>query len=291
MNTLRLKAYAKINFGLDIICRRKDGYHNIRTIMQSIDLCDELTVTRSEQTVITCDMQGLDCGESNLVVRCIRAMEQYCGKKFDLRVHLEKHIPMQAGLGGGSADGAAALIACNRLYALDLSLRELMRVGASVGADIPFMLPGGTALCEGIGDEVHPLCLDLPHYGILIAKPQIAIDTREAYEAMDHCEPTVHPNFQQICKGLRTKDSVLLNKSMQNVFDSYAQTRYPEIPFTEKKAHGRRALAASMSGSGSACFGIFESIDDAERARAQMKGEPYRSFAVQLQKAGITRSN
>lgn len=180
MKKMEIKARAKINLGLDITSVRKDGYHNIKTVMQSVGLSDELTFRKSDEISISCDDESLECGPENIIYRCIEAIRVHADMPdAGLKVVLEKRIPMGAGLGGGSADGAATLVAFNELYELGYNEETLCRIGLTVGADIPFQIRGGCALCEGIGEIITPI--ETAHeYPCVIVKPDISISTKDA---------------------------------------------------------------------------------------------------------------
>ena len=177
MDGYQIKAYAKINLGLDVVRRLPNGYHEVKMVMQSVGLWDELTLERAEGGItITTDADGLSTGEDNLIYRAARLMLDKYGCP-GLRVHLQKNIPIAAGMAGGSTDAAAVMKGINHLYRLGLSPAQLMEDGVAIGADVPYCILGGTALAEGIGEKLTPLP-PLPPCHILIAKPDISVSTK-----------------------------------------------------------------------------------------------------------------
>ncbi|MFA0816466.1 MAG: 4-(cytidine 5'-diphospho)-2-C-methyl-D-erythritol kinase [Anaerofustis sp.] len=266
MKKMEIKARAKINLGLDITSVRKDGYHNIKTVMQSVGLSDELTFRKSDEISISCDDESLECGPENIIYRCIEAIRVHADMPdAGLKVVLEKRIPMGAGLGGGSADGAATLVAFNELYELGYNEETLCRIGLTVGADIPFQIRGGCALCEGIGEIITPI--ETAHeYPCVIVKPDISISTKDAYVVMDQQPIYVRPNFEEIIEGLKQHNRETIQRGLVNVFEIYAQNLSDEIQDIKNLMYEQNTVATSMSGSGSAIFGIFETEEQAQSA-------------------------
>lgn len=271
MKKIHIRACAKINLGLDVISRRSDGYHNIKTLMQSIDLYDELYFAKSNNISIKTNRDDLDCGKSNIIYKCIELMQKKTGMKHAaLKVTVEKNIPIGAGLGGGSADGAAAISAFNILYELGYSKKELAEIGKEAGADIPFLLYGGCALCEGIGDIITPIS-ERFDYTAVIVKPEINIDTKTAYTMLDRKLIHVRPDFDDILYGLKNKNLESVQKGMVNVFETYVDGFNDEVQNIKNAIYGYDPIAAAMSGSGSAVFGLFEEYKDALNAYTFLK--------------------
>ena len=266
MRKIEIKAYAKINLGLDILSVREDGYHNIKTIMQSIDMYDELSFKKSDDISIVCDDETLDCDPSNIIWRCIEEIRSEAHlPDAGMKVNLEKNIPMGAGLGGGSADGAAALIAFNELYELGMDEETLCRIGLRVGADLPFQIKGGCAICEGIGEILTPI--EVPFaYPCVIVKPDVSISTKDAYVMMDQQPIYIRPDFAEIVRGLHLHDRDMVQRGLVNVFEIYALNLSDEIQDIKNLLYEKNPIAASMSGSGSAVFGIYETAELAEQA-------------------------
>lgn len=267
MNEMTLNAYAKINLTLDILSRKEDGYHTISSVMQSISLCDKVSVKISDKLLISCDRADIPCDERNIAHKVATAFFEYTKIKSGAEIHIEKHIPSQAGLGGGSADGAAVLVALNKLYNTNLSQGALSVIGASVGADIPFCLKGSTLLAEGIGEMLSPLP-QLPDCYIVIAKPNFGIDTKGAYKAFDELKimpDYATPDFTKVLGG---KISDIAPK-VNNMFEECIKNS--DIEAIKVKLLSLGALGCAMSGSGSAVFSIFDSLSRAEQACDKMK--------------------
>ena len=275
MQTLTEKAYAKLNLYLDITGKRADGYHELKTVMQTIDLWDTLTFTLSEGVGIelSCDREDVPCDDSNLIVKGIQAVMSYAyfqpGCK--ISVMLKKRIPSQAGMGGGSADCAAAIRAMNKLFHLGMSADEMREAGAMCGADVPFLIEGGTALCEGIGEKLTPLT---PLTGVYFAvvKPSEAISTPKAYKLFDEKGTPCAGDYAGFETALMGGDCAKLGKSLYNAFTDTCGLTSVDTALTKLRKYG--ALGAEMTGSGSACFGIFDSEEKAEKA-VEMCGMPF----------------
>ncbi len=247
------KAYAKINLSLDILSRREDGYHDLRMVMQSVTLCDTLELERAAGISFTCDKNGLPEGPENTVYR---AAELFCWETGvpGVKLRLAKRIPSQAGLGGGSADAAAALRGMNRLYGAGLAEEELCRLGRLVGADVPFCVRNGLCLAEGTGEILTPLG-GLPACRILICKPEIGISTGEAFRRADMQDRPRGGYTERVLRALSSGGLSSLGRALGNDFQTVMQVREVEkirLHMLEAGAYG-----AVMTGSGSAVFGLF----------------------------------
>lgn len=273
MNEISIKAMGKVNLGLDVLRRRPDGYHEVRMVMQSVELGDTLKLTRTEEEGISIrtNKKELPVDEQNLVYKAIRLMQEEYGLTGGIRVRLEKQIPMAAGMGGGSADAAAALIGMNRLFELGLAEEKLQELGLRLGADVPFCVSGGTALAEGIGEILTSLP-KAPACYVLIAKPDIAVSTREVYESL-HAEGIVsHPDIDGMIQAIWKKNLSGVTERMENVLESVTVKKYPVIEQLKDRMRQEGAMEAMMSGSGPTVFGIFE---DAVHA-----GEAYKEITA-----------
>ena len=249
----RARAYAKINLSLDIVGVRDDGYHLIKTVMQSISLHDVVSVDKKDNGIsITCNDPAVPCDERNIVHKCARRFFERVRESFGIHIDIQKNIPSQAGLGGGSADGAAVLVLLNKLCGDILTTEELCEIGAKVGADIPFCIVGGCVLCEGIGEVLTPVdsrvILDL-----CIVKPAFGVSTAEAYKAFDNAEVISHPDTETVIKALESGDKATLSKGLVNALEM--DGRIEEI---KKELVESGAVSACMSGSGSAVFAILD---------------------------------
>ncbi len=265
--SLTVKGYAKLNLWLDITGYRGDGYHTLNTVMRRIDLYDDVTVeTRSGGDInITCNFPSVPTDGWNIVYRAAMAFFEKMGKSVGLSVDIYKRIPVGAGLGGSSADGAAVLTALNELCGRPLDLHELCTLGATLGADVPFCIAGGTAKCTGIGDIMQPIdCTDL---AVVVAVPEFECSTAKAYQRYDADPFPEKPGFDAFCSGIRN-DRSFLASNMYNVFAQlYADQRIEEL---RRKLLSVGAEGACMTGSGSAVFGVFPDIDAAREAAGKL---------------------
>lgn len=273
MNEYRIKAYAKINLALDVIKKLPNGYHEVKMIMQSIGLCDELTLERiPEGITVTTDSPELSCGEDNLVFRAARLMFDTYGIQGGVRIYLQKNIPIAAGMAGGSTDAAAAMKGISRLFDLEVPLPRLRELGVSIGADVPYCIMGGTALAEGIGDELTPLT-PVPDFYILVAKPDISVSTKYVYGHLDAAGITKHPDVQGMAMAIESGSLQGILDRMGNVLETVTVSAYPVIDSIKHRMRELGAVNSLMSGSGPTVFGIFLSEQAAEFACEQMKTE------------------
>lgn len=272
MNTIMLKAYAKINLGLDVLGKREDGYHEVRMIMQTIRLYDKLNMKKlnKDEIIIKTNLAYLPTNENNLVYRAIQMLKNEFNIKQGLYVELQKHIPVAAGLAGGSSDAAAALIGMNRLFQLKLTTTDLMHRAVKLGADVPYCILGGTALSEGIGEVLTPLA-PMPSAYILIAKPSINVSTKYVYENLILDEKTNHPDIDGIMEAINSQDLCGVTNRLSNVLESVTIDRYPVIQEIKDTMIEFGAMNALMSGSGPTVFGIFEDLNLAKKAFYHLK--------------------
>lgn len=269
---LTLKANSKINLLLDITGVKKNGYHKLFTIMQSLSLGDIITVekTEGEEITVSCDKEGIPTDKSNIVYKCAEKFFEYAGieKNKGIHIHIEKNVPSQAGMGGGSGDGAAVLVALNEIFRTDYPEKVLCRIGVKVGADIPFCIVGGTALALDTGAVVAPLP-DLKKLPIVVVKPEDNVSTKEAYAAVDSVENMKHPKNEQMLELLSDGEWEEAMKLCANVFEqAFEIAGRVDIKHIMNK---NNALASCMTGSGSAVFGIFENEGDAKNAIKELE--------------------
>lgn len=277
MDKIQLKALAKINLGLDVLRRREDGYHEVKMIMQTIGLYDELELRRMKQPGIQVrtNLYYLPVNENNLVYKAAKLLMEEFGTDGGISIHLRKKIPVAAGMAGGSSDAAAVLWGMNQMYGLGLSRKDLMERGVALGADVPYCVLRGTALAEGIGERLSTLP-SMPKCYILIAKPGISVSTRFVYENLhaNDLRPEQHPDVDAMLDALRKKDLGLLASCMGNVLETVTVSAYPVIDKLKKCMTEAGALGAMMSGSGPTVFGIFDTQAKARKAyRALRTGQ------------------
>lgn len=285
---MKLKAYSKINLLLDITGIKKNGYHSLFTVMQSVGLYDTITVERngSNEITVSCDTEGVPTDKSNIVYKCAEKFFEYAGIEKDkgIHIHIEKNVPFGAGMGGGSGDGAAVLVALNKLYALDYPDKILCRIGVKVGADIPFCIVGGTALALDTGAVVAPLP-DIKDYYIVIVKPEESVSTKEAYAAVDAVENMKHPKNNIMLELLADGESDEALKYCANVFEqAFDIPGRVDIKDTFNK---NGALAACMTGSGSAIYGIFDKEGLAEKSAEILRLNFKNVYICRPEKTGV----
>lgn len=265
--TKQYKAYAKVNLALDVLRERSDGYHDVRMVMQNLDIYDKLEFTvkninEGNSITIETNKPEIPTDESNLIYKAISLMfKEYnvCG---DILVKLTKNIPVEAGMAGGSTDCAATLKAVNEIFELHASLDELMRLGKILGADVPFCLLGKTALAEGIGEILTEID-GLPDCTVLVAKPPAGISTGMIYKNMK-CDGTGNrPDICGMIEGLKNHDLKMVASKMENVMETVTRHFCPDIEEIKNAMKEKGALNAIMSGSGPTVFGIFTSSEEA----------------------------
>ena len=271
-NEVTLKALAKINLGLDVLGRRENGYHDVRMVMQTIYLYDNVTIQKTEEPGITVktNLFYLPVDENNIAYKAAKMLMDEFQLQEGVEITLQKHIPVAAGLAGGSSNAAAVLVGMNRLFRLGLTQEELMERGVTLGADVPYCVMRGTVLAEGIGELLSPLP-PLPRCYVLIAKPNISVSTKMVYEKLDSCEITEHPDIDGIIEGLEKQDIRKVASSMGNVLERVTVEEYPIIDEIKQAMKNAGALNAMMSGSGPTVFGIFEDRRTAKEAQQAIR--------------------
>ena len=259
---ISLKAYGKINLGLDVVRRREDGYHEVKMIMQTVDLWDELTFcdVTTDEIVITSDSSELPDVKDNIIYKACRMMKDIYGIDKGVHVTVDKHIPVAAGMAGGSADAAAALKAMNMLFGLNLSDEQLMEHGVKLGADVPYCIMQGTALSEGIGEILTPLP-PMPDCLIVIAKPAIGVSTKWVYQNLKVDLLEEHPDIDGMADALKTGDLKGITDRMANVLETVTIPANPVIDSVKKLIAENDSMGVLMSGSGPTVFGIYDNWD------------------------------
>lgn len=274
MDKIKLKALGKINLGLDVLGRRPNGYHDVRMVMQTVYLYDQILLEKTDKEGISLETNlfYLPVNENNLAYRAAKMLIDEFAIKEGVHISLEKHIPVAAGMAGGSSNAAAVLYGMNRLFQLGLTDQELMDRGVQLGADVPYCIMRGTVLAEGIGEKLTPLPA-MPKCHVLLAKPPISVSTQKVYEKLDAQEVTEHPDIDGILLGLQTGDLEKITSSMGNVLENVTITEYPQIESIKDVMKEEGALNAMMSGSGPTVFGIYDDKMLARRAAARIREE------------------
>lgn len=280
MNQIRLKALAKINLGLDVLRRKEDGYHEVKMIMQTIDLYDQILIRKiqEDEIKIRTNLYYLPNNENNLAYKAAKLLKDEFHLPGGISIQLKKVIPVAAGMAGGSSDAAAVLFGINKMYNLKLSQQELMERGVTLGADVPYCIMRGTALAEGIGEKLTVLP-PMPKCHILIAKPPVNVSTKFVYENLhaNDLKPEEHPEVDLQLEALEEGNLEKLVSHMGNVLERVTVPEYPVINEIKQMMLENGALGSMMSGSGPTVFGIFTNYTQA------------RSAYEKLQKSGLSK--
>ena len=269
---MRLRAMAKINLGLDILGKRDDGYHEVRMLMQTIQMYDLLDIRKksSPGITLTTNLLYVPSDERNLVYKAAKLLMDEFDIKEGLSMKLTKFIPVAAGMAGGSSDAAAAFVGVNRLFRLGLSEEELMKRAVQVGADVPYCVMRGTALAEGIGEKLTRLP-GLPKCYVLVGKPGINVSTKTAYENLNLAGIGKHPDIDGLIRDIECGDLYAMASKMENVFEPGIIRQYPVIGNIKELMEEKGALKAMMSGSGPTVFGIFDNRDKMAAAARSLR--------------------
>lgn len=285
---MKLKAAAKINLALDITGKKKDGYHTIFSIMQSVTLFDEIEINLRQDKKInySCSDRKFSKYENNIIKKAIDIfLEENKLENPGFDIYLTKNIPSQAGLAGGSTDAAATIVALNKLFETNLSKKSMIKIGKQVGADVPFCIYGGTALTENIGDELTKLP-DLKNYYFVIVKPDISVSTKEAYKEFDRLQDSVyHLDQKKILSAYSKKDHKTAIKLIENVFEQLIEV--PNRPQIKLQMLKSGALNACMSGSGTAIFGVFDDENLAKDSMEELKLKYKNVYLAKSCKEGV----
>ena len=274
MREIKLKARAKINLGLDVVRKREDGYHEVRMIMQMINLYDKITLRKKTESgiTVTTNLSYLPVNEDNLVYRAAKLLMDEFQVSGGLEIVLQKYIPVAAGMAGGSSDAAAVMVGVNRMFHLGLSKKQLMERGVKIGADVPFCIMRGTALAEGIGEKLTTLPA-MPHCSLVIAKPKVHVSTKFVYGNLKADEITEHPDIDGQVQALRDNDLEQIVAKMGNVLETVTIPAYPVIDKIKQTMIRHGAMGAMMSGSGPTVFGVFEREEQAKEVCRLLKKE------------------
>lgn len=271
MNEVRIRGMAKINLALDVLGKRPNGYHDVSMIMQTVGLYDELYIAKKDTPGIAvfCDTEELPCDEHNLIYKAAKLILTHTKTKSGVSIHLQKNIPIAAGMAGGSTDAAATLIGINRLFELSLDYEILESLAVQIGADVPYCLHGGTYLSEGIGEILKPLP-KMPGAYLVIAKPDINVSTAFVYQNLKLQEITVHPDISGMIGAITNGDIHGVADRLANVLETVTIPAYPQIEQMKQCLLANGAMGALMSGSGPTVFGLFEQEKTAKTAYEQL---------------------
>lgn len=269
---MRLRAFAKINLGLDILRKREDGYHEVRMIMQTIQMYDVLEMKKVKKPGISLSVNYpyIPSDERNLVYKAAKLLMDEFQVKEGVDIRLEKFIPVAAGMAGGSSDAAAAMVGINHLFKLGLSEKDLMDRAVNIGADVPYCIMRGTALAEEIGEKLTRIA-QVPDCYVLIGKPGIGVSTKTAYESLQLDKIQSHPDIDGMIRDIENGNLLAMTDKMGNVFESGIIGKYPVIGEIKDLMEANGALKAMMSGSGPTVFGIFDDREKMEAAAAVLR--------------------
>lgn len=279
MDSIKVKTSAKINLSLDVVGRKPDGYHLIESIFQSVNIYDIITVSKIENGIhLTCNEPEIPCDSRNIAYKAARLFLDKTGIKSGINIHIEKHIPSQAGLGGGSSDGAGVLYAMNTLFDTNIDICDLAKLAANISADTAFFIYGGTAFVQGIGEIINPIRL-LPPIELVIAKGRSGISTPEAYKMIDELSEPNHIDTHKLLKAIDKGKFLYHCNCCGNIFEQV--TTVNDVFDIKKRMLANGAENAVMSGSGSAVFGIFKDFEAAAKCSEKLKN--IYPFAVHCQ--------
>lgn len=282
MNQMHLKAYGKINIGLDITGRRSDGYHLVRMIMQTVNLFDEVSLKKQETGItVKTNRPFIPNDERNLAYKAAKLLIDTYGISGGVRIDIGKKIPVAAGMAGGSADAAAVLKGMKELYSLDIDSAAMDALALRLGADVPFCLRKGTYLAEGIGEELTRLP-EMPHSFCLLVNPGFGVSTKEVYKKIDAVDNPRHPEIDSTIKELGRKSIEGVAFSMGNILEQAVIPDHPEIQEIKDRMVQKGALGAMMSGSGPTVFGLFRTEESLISAWDEFEGDGYDKFKVEF---------
>lgn len=266
LDHIMIEANAKINLFLDVLGRRADGYHDLETIMQSISLCDYLSIKKADGLSLTVNTAEIPSDERNIALRAAQIFFEASGMRSGAAIHLIKHIPVEAGLAGGSADAAGVLVGLNHLYDTAFSTEELCTLGVQLGADVPFCILGGCVLSSGIGEIMKPLPTALRAH-LVLCKPSIGVSTARAFAAIDQAPPLHHPSSLPLQEALAKGSVFKAGQHLYNAFAKSAFLKYPQLGALRTHLLEQGAFGAVMTGSGSVVYGLFETEGKAKQAQ------------------------
>lgn len=281
MESISLKAFAKINLSLDVLRKRQDGYHEVRMIMQTIDLYDKVILEVKDKGIeVSCNKPWVPGGPDNIAYKAANLLMQKYNIDRGISIRIIKNIPVAAGLAGGSADAAAVLRGMNEIFSLGLSQDELMVLGKDIGADVPFCIKGGTMLAEGIGEVLTDI-KPFSNVDIVLVKPRISVSTAWVYNNLNLDKISIRPETQLIIKAISDKDKNYVTQNMQNVLESVTLEKYSIIKDIKDELIKFGALGSMMSGSGPSVFGIFENKQKAQYAYENIKVNKWECFLTE----------
>ncbi len=273
MDKITLECRGKINLAIDVVGKRENGYHDVEMILQEIGLADRLSlaVRNDGKIVVTSDAPEVPAGEANLAYRAAEAFFTRLGRNDGVDIHIEKRIPIGAGLGGGSADAAGVLKGLNVMFGKPFTTENLMEMGVKLGADVPFCVMGGCAMATGIGEVLTPLPMPPKGLRCVVAKPEPFVSTKWVYENLDYTKKPDGLNVSAVAEGIRNSDLFQICRNAANILESVTIPTYPVVGWLKEGFREAGAILTLMSGSGSAVFALFDSEEAAQKGVEQAK--------------------
>lgn len=289
MNSIDLKSRAKINLSIDVLGKRDDGYHIVEMIMQTIDLYDNLKITKIEGDFIKIksDSEDIPLNQDNIVYKAADILKKRFNIKDGVEISIQKNIPVAAGMAGGSSNAAAVLVGLNKVWNLGLSESELKEIGLQLGADVPFCITGGSALAQGIGEELTNIHGLSEGVNILVCKPDIFVSTKEVYQSLDMNKVQKRPENQKLIESLKNDDIKYVSENMVNVLEEVTASKYKEIKQIEATMMKNKALGSMMSGSGPTVFGLFDDKEYAIKAKEELLIDYNQVYLVNSSNKGV----
>ena len=272
MNSIDLKSRAKINLSIDVLGKRDDGYHIVDMIMQTIDLYDNLKITKIDGDFIKIKSNSKDIplNQNNIVYKAADILKKRFNIKDGVEIYIQKNIPVAAGMAGGSSNAAAVLVGLNKVWNLGLSESQLKEIGLQLGADVPFCITGGSALAQGIGEELTNIHGLSENVNILVCKPDIFVSTKEVYQSLDMNKVQKRPKNEKLIESLKNDDIKYVCENMVNVLEEVTASKHKEIKQIESVMMKNKALGSMMSGSGPTVFGLFDDKEYAIKAKEEL---------------------
>ncbi len=273
MKELTLNAYAKVNLTLDVRGRRPDGYHEVETVLHTLELHDTVILREAERGIrVLCDHRRVPSDEQNLVFRTAQLLQESCGVSQGVEIELRKQIPPASGLGGGSSDAAVTLLGLAQMWKLRLDHGQLLELGSQLGSDVPFFLVGGAALATGRGEQLR-LLPTLPTTWVVVACPEVEVSTAWAYAQLDSTTIARRPNTERLVEALRREDVAAVAQELCNVFEPVVSRYHPQVSALKQRMLAAGALGAAMTGTGPAVYGLFPGEAEARQAARSLVSE------------------
>jgi len=277
-----VKAYAKINISLDIIGKREDGYHLLKMIMQNIDLYDSLSFQKCNKGInISCNKPYIPTNDKNLVYKAAKLFMDTYNINEGVNIYLKKNIPVAAGMAGGSADAAAVFKTLNQLFEIGADDNELMKIGVKIGADVPFCIKGGTALCEGIGEKITTLT-PFKNQILVLVKPNFGVSTKDVFKNLDVSKIFKHPDTEELIRAMEEERLADVCSDMKNLLENVTLRKYPVLKRIKEDMGKMGAVGSMMTGSGPTIFAFFDDMLKAQKC--------YDKFKIQYKEVYITRT-